>query len=65
MSEWISVKDRLPPDDEHVLIFIPCYPGISLGSFHSDYGWNDRCDSIQMPHDNKVTHWMPLPETPK
>ena len=55
MTEWISVKDRLPDDGTKVLLYL-------------DYGmieasWYDS--SYYMPFWNRVTHWMPLPEPPK
>lgn len=75
MSEWISVKDRLPDFEAEVLFFDNCK------SIHK--GWlsrksncwfidtselsvdGDACitdDSIEIEY---VTHWMPLPEPPK
>lgn len=62
MTEWISVNDSLPKSNEKVLIFIPKYPGISIGQL-SALVWFDEV--IRFDHDNKVTHWMPLPEPPK
>lgn len=58
MSEWISVKDRLPEDNQRVIAFIPTNDNapIDADRFVCNrwvrYGW-------------KVTHWMPLPELPK
>ncbi len=62
--KWVSVKDGLPKEDEHVLVSgedgvfraylysdsWTCYP---LGSYASDgcvFG---------------ITHWMPLPDAPQ
>lgn len=62
MSEWMSIKNSLPDNDEEVLIFIPCYPGISIGVKCG----NRITDLVpRFDHDNAVTHWMNLPEPPK
>jgi len=64
-SEWISVTDRLPEDDTHVLvydtkegmcrgyIYLQSWSHWPLGSFAGD-----GCLFC-------VTHWQPLPEPPK
>ena len=59
VQEWISVKDRLPEDDEIVIIctdenFI--YAGELVGDtwFLDNDSWTAT-----------VTHWMPLSEPPK
>lgn len=69
-GEWISVDDRLP--DKNVMV---------LGFIHTVYAdggsWDNilvmelssagyfvpfNCSAIR---DNRVTHWMPLPDAPK
>ena len=59
VQEWISVKDRLPKDDEIVIIctdknFI--YAGELVGDtwFLDNDSWTAT-----------VTHWMPFPHPPK
>lgn len=59
VQEWISVKDRLPEDDEIVIIctdknFI--YAGELIGDtwFLDNDSWTAT-----------VTHWMPPPQPPK
>ena len=59
VQEWISVKDRLPKEDEIVIIctdknFI--YAGELIGDtwFLDNDSWTET-----------VTHWMPLPQPPK
>ena len=59
LQEWISVKDRLPKNDEIVIIctdknFI--YAGELIGNtwFLDNDSWTAT-----------VTHWMPLPQPPK
>lgn len=70
MSEWISVKDRLPKIGVEVLIF----DADSSNDFHDvwslardeeydDIGWNDKNGDWYYLDD--VTHWMPLPEPPQ
>lgn len=70
MSEWISVKDRLPEEDVSVLVFGSS--GLFIGSY--DYGnkymesyWSsEKYKHIECTEDYEpVTHWMPLPQPPK
>jgi hypothetical protein len=70
VSEWISVKDRLPtkfPESEKWVLGllengeqeVTCFDG---------KGWYDARDGwIPYPPGpgRAVTHWMPLPEAPK
>jgi hypothetical protein len=72
VSEWISVKDRLPPPDERVL-FVDHSGGayITLGYKREDdtdsRWWRDilNTDREGDPTDCfGVTHWMPLPALP-
>lgn len=54
-QKWISVKDRLPPKGQHVLVartHRSLYP-IDVVCWSEDY----------ITHDI-VTHWMPLPDAP-
>lgn len=57
MKTWISVNDRMPDKDEHVLVafddgFIATVSTDDLGD------WELWADS------GEPTHWMPLPEPP-
>lgn len=79
MSEWISVKDRLPelPNangtffSEYVLVFADCNGsvGCAIGfyahnaPFQADY-WVGWMGLTPL-WKCTVTHWMPLPEPPK
>lgn len=60
MSEWISVKDRLPTVGDEVLA---CFKG--------QFSWV-MFTAVSTHHHGLVadgyasaTHWMPLPEPPK
>lgn len=65
VQEWISVKDRLPENDQWALCFIK---DKSFGTFrvfqwnYIDWQWNDGNEWFD---EKDVTHWMPLPELPK
>ena len=59
VQEWISVNDRLPDDDEVVIICTDknfVYAGELIGDtwFLDNDSWTAT-----------VTHWMPLPQPPK
>ena len=63
MSEWISVKDRVPEKHKKVLwcgvkggLFIGEYCEVFIGAVNVKDGRG---------HFRDVTHWMPLPELPK
>lgn len=72
MGEWVSVKDRLPKNHQHVIfklnediagLGIYCLTGIVKK--HSKVccfldAWN--LEYWRIP---TVTHWIPLPELPK
>jgi len=61
MSEWISVKERLPEEGELVLIsdITQNEPAVMVAFFISEIGrWGFR-DLEFSP-----THWMPLPSPP-
>lgn len=62
MSEWISVKDKLPKDGETVLVYRPTMKVKIMTSYY----WGRFCDGLLDFHGNEViTHWMPLPELQK
>jgi hypothetical protein len=76
--EWISVKERLPDDDQDVLVYhlhdahvtvgyfekdnVSFYIESDGGKFYTDDGWETE---IPWAQKGGVTHWMPLPEKPK
>ena len=55
--KWISVKDRLPEDERHVLVWVK--DGYSL----IDWTFNGKWQ-VNPYMRNDITHWMPLPEPP-
>lgn len=75
MSEWISVKERLPEKDGWYLVYAPRYwgnskiyglDGLAYSNFKHNYKdhWGiERGTGRGWP--GIVTHWMPLPDPPK
>jgi len=68
MSEWISVKDRLPKKGECVL----CFYDSQLHKHIDPFGRSNRIVTRELIAENGmewanegVTHWMPLPEPPQ
>lgn len=56
---WIPVIDRLPQDDEDVLVWV--------NGTHRDMAYRDEGVWYDEEHNHlkSITHWMPLPEPPK
>lgn len=71
MSEWISVEDGLPEEDDYVLAYV-CV-GINDKEFQIEVESIGEHPNAWVGHPNKpenkcnwyVTHWMPLPQPPK
>ena len=58
-QQWIPVTDRLPQDDEDVLVWVD---GTHRDMAYRDEGvWYDE----EHNHLKNITHWMPLPKPPK
>lgn len=58
MSEWISVKERLPEPLANIL----CY---FANEHRTDISWMDHSGYFAFEESyGKVTHWMPLPPPP-
>jgi len=64
MSEWISVKDRLPTNIKDVLFYTDSSLCIETGWFDCDdtFNWFTH-DDVYLQ--SCVTHWQPLPKPPK
>lgn len=57
---WISVKDRLPDDNERVIAFRPNEAETSAYRYCVMWGW-----AVRIAFRHGITNWMPLPEPPK
>ena len=63
MSEWISVKDALPPPNaDRVLVALDWYGRRVCGERDTD---RIGIHGEWVRWGRSVTHWMPLPEPPK
>ena len=60
MSEWVSVKDRLPGVLEKVLV-IDEGAYMTLAALRIGRGFIDQYDNVF----ETVEYWMPLPKLPK
>ena len=61
IPQWISVKDRLPEDDEMKLITLWDCNSMRMAYYYEQELW--ICNGVDVT--GFVTHWMPLPEPPK
>lgn len=64
---WISVKDRLPEDEEAVLVYYR-FDDESKMSFYGILTYYVDEPYPHWQHEGiglKITHWMPLPEPPE
>ena len=77
MENWISVKDKLPDNDNDVLVYHALDDHITVGffekdnisfyiesdgsKFYTDDGWETE---IPWGQKGKVTHWTHLPNPP-
>ena len=78
-NNWISVKDKLPNENETVWICNNETRYVNLGSFvyigNEGWFWSESNGTIYSHEGNivaecetedlDVTHWMPLPKLPK
>jgi hypothetical protein len=63
-GEWISVKDRLPNDCETVLVYtVEDY--IFMFYYCGNNEWIGDYGEVTTTEYEDITHWMPLPKTPK
>lgn len=73
MSEWISVKDKLPAKDDYNDYLITDGEHCYVGHYRHDadawdnskLGWIQCMDVVtDETYEINITHWMPLPELP-
>lgn len=62
MSEWISVKDRLPEYDHDCIVANINEGSVYVGCYVEDR-WKYKGEKHENPWRN-VTHWMPFPSLP-
>ena len=60
MSEWISVKDRLPEVDRVILIWTKSDKIHMVRIYKNEKSWSNICGCCGGNED--FTHWMPLPK---
>lgn len=73
MSEWISVKDRLPnSENKHIVCLVnntPILVAVHDATFSLVKGtvsfYFPTRKWIKDPYFSDVTHWMPLPKAPE
>ncbi len=74
MSEWISVKDRLPETDfENVLVWFEYYRYGEYNCLYQTYGlsytfhgeWSGFVNGQSGWRDLRIIAWQPLPDPPK
>lgn len=71
-TEWISVKERLPEkpgkksyEHVHALAFVPRW-GLMILAWNCEHEvWDSEDGDDVSRYNDEVTHWMPLPESPK
>lgn len=71
VPSWISVSERLPDEEELVLILCKNgarfvgWCGIQYGDFERRWHIKTALNSSKLLNKGRVTHWMPLPEPPE
>ena len=76
-NQWISVEDKLPEPEIPVLAIVNGFDGIltlerrweicnpHIECYFPDFLYWDWIDNDGQYFEDRVTHWMPLPEPPK
>ena len=63
VPKWISVEERLPTELGEVMA---CVHGcVTIAWYGGNGGFETGSGAIFWAGDDIVTHWMPLPESPK
>lgn len=63
--EWISVKDRLPKNNETVLAYAVDYHYEAFIARYNKGEWFDDEIAHNPKIDDYVSHWIPIPKLPK
>lgn len=64
-TRWIPCSERLPKDFENVLIWDKIDGDMFTGHYCKYDGWTIDGWETAPDVDFEITHWMPLPESPK
>jgi hypothetical protein len=74
MTEWIRCEERMPPEDEVVLVYTPegrcgkIHLDVLSMAYEYPVSWSSHFIEIGIQwveHDShEITHWMPLPNIP-
>ena len=65
---WISVKDRLPKENEDVLLAFPMNMAVGFmkdGEWYVNSGCNSYVEVVEEAWDEPPLYWALLPEPPK
>lgn len=67
MSEWISVKDRLPEESGAYLVHFGTHASVlEYSAVHKAFNaFDDHSEFLVERTRLNPSHWMPLPEPPK
>ena len=65
MSEWISVKDKMPQPGRYVACIAKRNPFSRFMPMVARIEKNGWANPITEQYISEVTHWLPLPEPPK
>ena len=65
VQEWVSVDDRLPRTNVGVLVYTPRLKNIFEAFYRVDGKWEIFSYRGGEILNDKVTHWMPIPQPPK
>ena len=62
MTEWISVKDQFPEENQSIAFKVIRYE-FPFAGFYREDEFNEASGNLYI-YQNEVTHWMPLPKFP-
>lgn len=63
--EWISVKDKLPDNEERVAVLYRYKNKSRLTKWNAEYDIENKRWKTYHLDDCTIEYWMPLPEPPK